>query len=920
MEGSVLVIGGGIAGIQVSLDLTEMGFKVYLIEKKPSIGGHMAQFDKLYPEHDCSLCTLAPKMVAIYKNPNIELFTLSEVVKVTGTAGNFEVFIKKHPRFIEEDKCRGCGDCAARCPKIEAPNYFDMDLGKRKSVYIPFPQAIPPVYLIDSELCLYLNRNVCGVCNKVCKAKAINFDDEIKNIKLKVGAIVVATGLEMMSQELSPKWGYQFKNVINALEYERILCPTGPFSSKILRLSDEIPPKKVAFIQCVGYNEPEEKISYCSRVCCMYTAKQAILTKIYNDDIDVSVFRHKIRIFGRNFYEYTSRAEKEYDIKYLQANIKYLEEEPDSKNIIIHYTDLKTKIDKTFEADLVVLAAPLMSAKSNHNLAKILGLKLDKFNFFKSKTYFDNSISPKKGIFLCGFCIEPMDIPEVVSQASGVAGQVAMLLKDLKYSKTRERETSILPEEEIIKITPRALIIGGGVSGMTAALNISSQGYETILIEKDSKLGGNLNNINVLSPINIKASEFIADLEKKIKNYPKIKVFLNSEISNIEGSIGNYKITFIDENKLEKEFDVGVIILATGAKEYKPMGQFNYDGKNENVITLLELEQKLKNENISWINGLKYVTFILCVRSRQKDGFSYCSNVCCSNTIKNINLLKKINPKLEILVVHRDLHVAKKELEELFNKRKNLAKYLHYNLKNIPNITRLSNEPEKYKIVLKDDYNPEKIIDFNIDLVVLATPLIPPEDNLKFSRLLNIPLDDNNFFIEAHKKLRPLDFKEQEVFICGCAQWPKKVQECISQANGAAGRASRFLSIGQISSTRLKFLSFILSMQCFFKDVIVNPEKCNGCGSCVEACSFKAIELIDARQDFEEVRLLAKKAFINPALCKGCGKCASICKLKAIDARHFDFNQISSIIEPYFLEKVKSKESLKSESEVFISN
>ncbi|MHA1344751.1 MAG: FAD-dependent oxidoreductase, partial [Promethearchaeota archaeon] len=222
MEGSVLVIGGGIAGIQTSLDLTDLGFKVYLIEKKPSIGGHVAQLERTFPNNDCALCILAPKMVEIFRNPNIKLYTLSKVKKVMGKAGDFTVIIEKKPRYVNEDKCRGCGDCAAKCPKIEAPNLFDMNLGKRKSIYIPFPQATPPIYLIDPKMCLYLNRNVCGVCKKICKAGAIEYEQTIQEIELKVGAIVVATGFDMLGEELTPRWGYQYKNVVNALEYERI--------------------------------------------------------------------------------------------------------------------------------------------------------------------------------------------------------------------------------------------------------------------------------------------------------------------------------------------------------------------------------------------------------------------------------------------------------------------------------------------------------------------------------------------------------------------------------------------------------------------------------------------------------------------------------------------------------------------------
>jgi len=912
------VIGGGIAGIQTSLDLTELGFKVYLIEKEASIGGHMAQFDKLFPANDCSLCMLAPKMVAVYNNPNIELFTLSEVQKVSGNSGNFKVSIVKNPRYIDESKCKGCGDCAVKCPKIEAPNIFDMNLGKRKSIYIPFPQATPPVYLIDPELCLFLNRDVCGVCKKVCKGDAINFDQKSQEIELNVGAIVAATGFDMLGEELSSKWGYQYKNVVNGLEYERILCPTGPFGTQILRPSDEEGPKKIAFIQCAGSGYQENQIPYCSRVCCMYTAKNAILTKIYAETPQITVFRHNIRVFGRDFYEYTKKAQEEYGIKYINSKIQNIEEELETNDLIISYKDMKSGKDETYKANLVVLAAPLVPSKGTEKLAKILGIKLDKYNFLQSKSYFNKSLSTKEGIYLCGFCQSPMNISETVTNASGVAGEVATLLNPVRYTQIKEREIDILPEEDIINITPRALVIGGGVSGMTASLNLSNQGFETILLEKENQLGGNINYINVLYPTKQSASDFLFNIEDEVRKNTNIKIYLNSKIESITGSIGNYDVSFLDLNNNLHDIRVGTIIIATGSQEFKPIGLFQYNKYNKNVLTLLELEKKLKSKDTSWLNKIKHITIVLCVKARQKEGFSYCSNVCCSNAIKNIKILKEANPKIKIIVLFRDLHMAKKELEDLFSERKKIAEYARYNLENIPEVVKMGQNPEKYIIHLRDDSNPNKIIEFNTDLIVLATPMIPPDDLKDLSQMLDVPLDENGFFIEAHTKLRPLDFAGHGIFVCGCAQWPKNIQDCISQANAAAGRASRFLSVRQISTTKLEYLSFMLSIQCFFKDMKVNAERCNGCGRCAEVCQFKAISLTDSKQEYEDVSIAAKKAIINPATCKGCGKCAATCRLKAIDARHYDFKQISAIIDPYFLEKAKSEEKLDDGAELTI--
>ncbi len=903
MEGSVLVIGGGIAGIQTSLDLVDLGFKVYLVEKRPSIGGHMAQFEKTFLTNDCALCILAPKMVSIYRNPNIRIFTLSKVKKVNGEAGNFTVTIVKKPRYVDETKCRGCGDCAAKCPKIESPNDFDMNLGKRKSIYIPFPQATPPVYLIDPKLCLYLNRDVCRVCEKVCKAGAIDFDQKPLEIKLNVGAVVVATGFDMLGNELTERWGYKYENVVNALEYERILCLTGPFGGQVLRLSDHEEPKKVAFIQCAGSIDLEENVPYCSRVCCLYTVKEAVLTKMCSENIEPYIFRHKFRAFGKNFYNLAKEAQKIHGVKYFQTKINSITENPDTNDLIISYKDLGTGKNMEFLANMVVLAAPLVYSSGTQKLANILDIELDKYGFFQERSYFNKSLSSKDGIYLAGYCQSPMDISETVADASAVASQVANLLSPARFTQISKKIVNITQNEEIITITPAALIIGGGVSGMTAALNIANQGFKTYIVERDKVLGGNLNHINILYPIQEKASKFLNEIIEDVMQNENIRIFLDAKINDIQGSIGNYFASIIDSSEKIHDLTVGTIIIATGCQEYKPKGLFQYNEGNKNIMTQMELEQKLIKGDIDWLKDINHVTTILCVGAREKDGISYCSNVCCSNSIKNINILEEIKPELRMLVIFRDLHIAKKEFEDYFREQKKTAKFLRYIPKNVPEIIKSSGEPERYKVRVRDEANPKNFIEFFTDLIVLSTPLIPSENVDKLAKMLNVPLDKTGFFLEAHAKLRPLDFATHGLFLCGCAQWPKNVQESISQANGAAGRASRFLSLKEVSSTKLKFLSFMLSIECHFKDLLVNTEKCNGCARCVEVCEFKAISLVETTKDFEDVSMEMKKAFINPAICKGCGKCASVCRTKAIQPRHYDFNQISAIIDPYFIEE-----------------
>jgi len=1026
VQGSVLVIGGGIAGIQTSLDLTELGFKVYLVERSPSIGGRMAQLDKTFPTNDCSLCILAPKMVEVFRNANIELMTYHEVKEVSGKPGDFSATIIKKPRYVDETKCKGCGDCATKCPKIQVPNLFDMNLGKRKSAYIPFPQAVPPIYLIDPEICLKLTKDVCGVCAKVCQAEAIDFEQVEQEVKINVGAIVVATGFDMPAEKLSSRWGYKFENVVSALEYERILCASGPFDGHVLRPGDHVEPEKIAFIQCAGSRDLHEGVSYCSSVCCMYTAKEAIITAEHSEKSKCFVFRHDIRAFGKNFYEFTQRAQKEYGVKYFQTKISKIEENAETKNLMIHYENLKTGEFDDFEANLVVLATPLVPSTGSQHLSEILGIELDEYNFFREQDYFNKSKSTKEGIYLCGFCQGPMDIPETVADSSGVAGQVAAYLSSVKFEQIKDKievpeleikdkdeprigvlichcginigkyvhvpllaeyvrtlpnvvqcednlyscssdsqsrikelitnnklnrfivasctprtHESLFQEtcqeaglnkylfemvnirdqcswvhmddaeaatqkakdlirmaiaksrllkplkEELLKITPTALIIGGGIAGMSAALNIARQGFATYIVEKENILGGNLNYLNELYPIEQDASDFLNRTIEKIEKNENIHTFLDAKIKKVKGYVGNYIVSVEDSKGKTQELSIGTIIVATGGKEYKPKDLFQYKKENKNVITQLELEQLLKEKGKSWLDGIKRITTILCVNARQIEGITYCSNICCGNSIKNIGLLKKLKPDLELIVLYRDLQMAKKRYEDYYRERRKDAIFLRYDLDNLPIVKRKSKSPEKYDVKLYDT-NLQDFLEFETDLIVLSTPMVPSDNLMDLAKMLKVPLDKNGFFLEAHVKLRPLDFATEGIFLCGCAQWPKNVQDTISQANGAAGRASRFLSAKEITTSGIV--------------AEVNPINCIGCGKCESVCPYNAIDLLESIKDFEDVSLVTKKSFINSALCKGCGTCAATCPNGAISIKQYDFEQITAMIESFLLE------------------
>jgi len=423
MNNSVLVIGGGISGIQASLDLADRGFKVYLVEKSPSIGGRMAQLDKTFPTMDCSICILAPKMMECSRHPNIKLLTYSEVLDVKGSAGDFKVKVLRKPRYVDESKCTGCGACAEKCPS-KVPNEFDEGLGVRKAIYMPFPQAVPRVMTIDRENCLK-----CGLCKRVCTAGAIDYDQQPREVEVRVDAIIVATGFDLFDPSEIPTYGYgRYRNVITALKLERLLSASGPTGGRLTRPSDGRVPKSIAFIQCVG-SRSQKDLPYCSSVCCMYATKEAILIKEHNPKCEVYIFHMDLKVFGKGFQDFLNRAMNDWDVKYIRSHPSRIEEDPETRDLLIRYEDTLEGRVKSVRVDLVVLCPALIPRRSNRKLAEILNIEVDEYGFFKSK---DPLFSPVDtnvpGIFICGYCQGPKDIPESVAQASGAAARAAEIL------------------------------------------------------------------------------------------------------------------------------------------------------------------------------------------------------------------------------------------------------------------------------------------------------------------------------------------------------------------------------------------------------------------------------------------------------------------------------------------------------------
>jgi heterodisulfide reductase subunit A len=422
---NVLIIGGGVAGIQAALDLGGAGMTVHMVERTPSIGGRMAQLDKTFPTNDCSICILAPKMIECFNHPNVNCYTYSELKSVKGKAGDFTVEVLRHARFVHEDKCTGCGVCMEKCP-TKVPNDWEMDLAQRKAIYVPFMQAVPRVATIDKDICIYFKTGKCKICEKVCQAKAVDHSMKDEVLTLKVGAIIVATGFDIYMPYDMPEYGYgKYRNVITAMEYERIINAAGPTHGHLQRLSDDHrQPKKVAFIQCVGARDVRGNRPYCCAVCCMHSTKEATLAREHYPDIDSYIFYTDMRAFGKGFDEYIQRGKRDYGITYIRAKPGEVREDPATKNLFLYYTDTEAQKVVQMEFDMVVLATALVPRADTKELAKILGVELDGHMFYKSPDpEFKPTDTTRPGIFTAGYCQKPMDIPDAVSGGSGAAAR-----------------------------------------------------------------------------------------------------------------------------------------------------------------------------------------------------------------------------------------------------------------------------------------------------------------------------------------------------------------------------------------------------------------------------------------------------------------------------------------------------------------
>jgi heterodisulfide reductase subunit A len=474
-----MVVGGGIAGIQAALDLAEMGVEVFLVEHQPSIGGRMAQLDKTFPTNDCAMCILSPKLVEAGSNKNIHIIANADVQSVEGQAGNFHVRVLKRARYVDETRCTGCGVCMSKCP-VRIPDEYNMGLSKTKCIRIPFPQAVPAVPIISKEHCIYLTKGKCRICEKSCEEKVIDYEQKDTLLDIEVGSIILAVGSQEFNAKLKDEYSYGTSpNVLTSIEFERLLSASGPTQGHVLRPSDQKEPKRVAFLQCVGSRDMQVCEQFCSAICCMQAAKDAIIMAEHLTDVEVTVYNMDVRAQGKDFDKFIARAQDEYGARFVRARVSGVEINPANDNLQIRYDPNDGGPLHEEEFDMVVLSVGLRSSESIKQLAEKLGVELSESGFV-SGNGFDPVLTSRDGMYACGTLTGPRDIPETVMQASGAAGAAASLQADLPAKRIKIE----YPQERDIRGEPPQV----GVFVCRCGINIASTVDVPKVVEFASKL------------------------------------------------------------------------------------------------------------------------------------------------------------------------------------------------------------------------------------------------------------------------------------------------------------------------------------------------------------------------------------------------------------------------------------------------
>ncbi len=926
------------------------------------------------------------------------------------------------PAFdAQSEICMGCGACAFICPTdainpedfcergVSAlPSEFDLGVGPRPVISVAFPQAVPNTPSIDREHCVYFQTENCRTCESVCDAGAIDFEQQPEQLKLQVGAVVLAPGYERYYPVNRLEYNYQrLADVVTAPEFERMLSASGPYRGHLVKPSDHKEPKRIAFLQCVGSRDLQCN-QYCSAVCCMHATKEAIVAKEHSaGDLDTDIYFMDMRAFGKGFDRYYERAKSEYNVSYRRCRLPVVEEAEHNGDLLLSYLDECGKMQKE-HYDLVVLSTALIPPKNVSMFRKAAGLNLNKYNFVDTKPFAGEDTN-REGIFVCGAISEPKDIPETVIQASAAAARASELLAEARGTLIEEKEYpperdisdepprigvfvchcginigGVVNVEEVVEFTkdlpnvvlsehslytcsqdnqqkiketieqhrlnriviasctprthealfqdtirevglnpfllefvsirehcswvhmsdkPRAtqkakdlvamavskagllrpvhsssfsvrseaMVVGGGIAGMTAALSLAEQGFEVHLVEKEGELGGNLRKLQfTLSGDD--PQELLRDTIEHVEASKKIHVHLNACVKEFSGYMGNYKTTLAGTNSQseEKVIEHGAVIIATGAVE-RQTNEYMY-GKSNRVITQKEFEAKLPDQAESAkVASAQTIAMIQCVGSREQD-MMYCSRVCCAQAIKNALKIKQLNSKTNVIIFYRDIRTYGFREEYYQKARQEGIIFVRYEPQNKPKVTSGQTPEDPLRIEADDPVLGQKL-SLSADLVVLSAGMARGADNEQLAKMFKVPLDQDGFFLEAHIKLRPVDFATDGIYLCGLGHSPKFVSEAISQARAAAGRAATLLSQETVQAKG--------------RTAEVKERLCAGCGLCVGVCPYDAREI-----DPEK-----KVASIIEVLCQGCGACAAICPNAATKQVGFAKEEVLAAID-----------------------
>ena len=918
------------------------------------------------------------------------------------------------PYERKSEVCITCGACTFVCPTqskrldkvfpgklLPRLSEFDMGMRPRSTVYIPFPQALPNMPVIDRENCVHFANGACGTCQEVCPTKAIDYTQEDSLEEVKAGAVILSPGFCMFDPIEKPELSHTLAaNVLSSLQFERLLSASGPCTGNVIRPSDGKVPHRIAFVQCVGSRD--EAHPWCSSVCCMYALKEAMIAREHEHGVECTLFYMDIRAHGKGFDSYYERARAQ-GIRFIRSRPSRIDELGSSSNLGVGYVSDEGDY-RTEEFDLVVLSSGLNPPARAAAMAKTCGVELNE-NGFAAASGLNPVQSSRPGVFLCGPFGEPKDIPETVVEASGAAAEAMVLLAGSRG--TLVTTTELPPEQdisgqvprigvfvchcgknigayvdvpavrdyakdlpdvafamdnlytcssdaqEIIKakiaehrlnrvvvsscsprtheplfqqtireaglnvhlfemanirdqcswvhmeqrkeatekakdlvrmavaksrlteplrsiplpVTHAALVVGGGLAGMTAALTVADQGYEVSLVEKSGSLGGLAARISSTLG-GERLAEHVGALAARVAGHPHIRVFTKARLAKVDGFVGNFETIVQPEGAEPVVVQHGAAILAIGAQESSP-GEYLY-GKNPGVVTLLELEKRLSAPRAGIPDT---VVMIQCVGSREGEHM-YCSRMCCASAVKQAIRIKTVKPEANVIILYRDIRTYGFR-EKFYEQARDLGvSFIRYELDRKPVVSQARNGDSGHAIRVKV-FDPILAAELSIpaDLVVLSARVDPNPDNEVISQFFKVPLNANRFFLEAHAKLRPVDFATEGVFVCGAAHYPKDSGECIAQAKAAAGRASTVLAQESILAEG--------------KTSFVRESRCVACGACIAVCPYHAVEM-------DEVKNVAT---INDALCKGCGICTATCRSSAIDLRGFRDDQILAVLK-----------------------